>query len=449
MAEKFDLIVIGTGTAATTVARRCRAAGWHVAIVDERPYGGTCALRGCEPKKVLVAVARAVDSVRRLQGKGIDGRVSVRWPDLMRFKRSFTEPISEQKRSALADQGVATFHGHARFVGPTTLRVGDDELEARHVHIAAGAKPAGLPIAGREHLTTSDQFLELESLPSRILFLGTGYISLEFAHVARIAGANVTMLEMMDRALSDFDPWLVDLLVERTRRMDVALHLSTKVERVEAQPDGLLVRATSGQEERTFEVDMVVHGAGRVPALDGLDLDAGGVERDEEGVVVDAHMRSVSNPAVYAAGDAAKGGLPLTPVASLEAEVVADNLLDGNRRRIEYPVIPSVVFTTPPLASVGLRVEEAKSLGKRFETKQGRTSHWHSSRRAGEDFAGYTILVEEGTHEILGAHVLGPEADGIIDLFAMAMQAGLTTEQLENMMFAYPTHGSDLLSMLK
>lgn len=448
MTETFDLVVIGTGAAASPVARRCRAAGWNVAIVDRRAYGGTCALRGCEPKKVLVEVARAVDEARRLQGKGVEGRVSVQWPELMQFKRSFTEPVPEKKRSTLEKSGIATFRGQARFVEPTTLQVGDDLVKARHVHIATGAKPAELPIAGTEHMTTSDEFLELDELPRRVLFLGTGYISFELAHVARIAGANVTMLEMTDRALAGFEPEIVDLLVERTRRMDASIHLSTKVERIEQQPGGLLVRATSGGEERTFEADLVVHGGGRVPNLDDLDLEAAEVERDDEGVLVNAYMQSVSNPSVYAAGDAAKGGLPLTPVAALEADVAAANLLEGNRHQIEYPAIPSVVFTTPPLASVGLTKEEAKARGAELETKHARTSGWYSTRRAGEELGGYRILIEKGTRKILGAHLLGPEADGMINLFAMAMQADLSIEDLQRMMFAYPTIGSDLKYML-
>jgi glutathione reductase (NADPH) len=190
MTRAFDVIVIGTGSAASAVASRCRDAGWQVAIVDSRPFGGTCALRGCDPKKVLVGAAEAVDWTRRMQGRGIQAeKVQIDWPELMRFKRSFTEPIPLRREDEFAKAGIAAFHGRARFGGPTTVQVGEETLEGRHVVIAAGEGPADLGIPGAEHLTTSDQFLELNELPRRILFIGGGYIAFEFAHVAARAGS--------------------------------------------------------------------------------------------------------------------------------------------------------------------------------------------------------------------------------------------------------------------
>jgi glutathione reductase (NADPH) len=195
MRKKFDLIVIGTGTAASTVAYECRSAGWDVAVIDSRPFGGTCALRGCDPKKVLVGAAEVVDWVRRMSGRGVradDARIE--WAELMRFKRSFTGPVPQSSERSFAKAGIAAFHGRARFVGSTALQVGDDVLEGRHVVIAAGAMPRKLGIPGEQYITTSDQFLELEQLPRRIVFIGGGYISFEFAHVSARAGAEVTIL---------------------------------------------------------------------------------------------------------------------------------------------------------------------------------------------------------------------------------------------------------------
>ena len=161
MTRKFDLVVIGTGSAASAVASRCRSAGWQVAIIDSRPFGGTCALRGCDPKKVLVGAAEAVDWVRRMKGKGIRGEeLRIDWQELMRFKRSFTEPVPKNREGGFAKAGIAAFHGRARFVGPTSVQVNDDVLEGRYVVIAAGQKPADLKIHGTEHLTTSERFLD-------------------------------------------------------------------------------------------------------------------------------------------------------------------------------------------------------------------------------------------------------------------------------------------------
>src|SRR3984893_17139036 len=265
MTRKFDVIAIGTGSAASTVASRCREAGWQVAIVDSRPFGGTCALRGCDPKKVLVGAAEAVDWIRRMKGKGIRAeKLQIDWPELMRFKRSFTDPVPKRREDGFAKAGIAAFHGRARFTGPTTVQVGEEILEGRFVVIAAGMLPADLKIPGTEHLTTSDQFLELDELPRKILFVGGGFIAFEFAHVAARAGTQVTVLHRGPRPLALFDPDLVDQLVYRNRELGIDVHLGTEAVGIEKSSDRLIVRASSSGETATFETEMVVHGAGRV-----------------------------------------------------------------------------------------------------------------------------------------------------------------------------------------
>ena len=229
MTRKFDVITIGTGSAASAVASSCREAGWQVAVVDSRPFGGTCALRGCDPKKVLVGAAEAVDWARRMKGKGIQAaRLQIDWPELMRFKRSFTEPVPKRREEGFAKAGIAAFHGRARFAGPTIVQVGKETLEGRYVVIATGEAPVDLKIPGAEHLTTSDQFLELNELPRRILFIGGGYIAFEFAHVAARVGSQVTVLHSRPRPLAHFDPDLVDQLVEQTRELGIEVHLGTE-----------------------------------------------------------------------------------------------------------------------------------------------------------------------------------------------------------------------------
>ncbi len=451
MTKKFDLVAIGTGSGASAVAGTCRAAGWQVAIVDSRPFGGTCALRGCDPKKVLVGASEVVDGARRMKGKGIDGdAVQIEWPELMRFKQSFTGPVPKHREESFAKAGISAFHGRARFVGPTAIQVGDDVLEGRYVVVAAGAKPARLKIPGEDLLTTSDQFLELDTLPRRIVFVGGGYISFEFAHVAARAGAQAALLHRGPRPLVGFDPDLVDLLVERTRELGVDVQLQTVVEAIEGAPGRLTVHASTAGEKRRFEADMVVHGAGRVPEIDDLDLDAAGVEWDERrGVKVNEYLQSVSNPMVYAAGDAAaSGGLPLTPVAGDDGRVVAANLLEGNHAKPNYLGVPTVVFTIPHLASVGLQERTAREQGLRFRTNHANTSGWYSSRRVGEKYSGYKVLVEEGSDRILGAHLLGPNSDELINIFALAIRSGLPATDLKEAIYAYPTHASDVPYMV-
>ncbi len=449
MTKNFDLVAIGSGAAASTVAMKCRKAGFRVALIDSRPLGGTCALRGCDPKKVLVGATEALDSSRRLRGKGVRADVRLDWPELMRFKRSFTEPVPENRERSFTRAGIEVFHGRARFAGPRSVRVGDDVLEGRYVHIGAGARPADLPIDGREHLTTSDRFLELEELPERIAFVGGGYISFEFAHVARRAGAEVILLHRSPRPLKGFDPDLVDLLVARTRALGVEVRLDTEVQAIVRSGKKFELKARSAGKEISLTAGLVVHGAGRVPEIDDLGLDEAEVELEKGGVKVNDYLQSVSNPSVYAAGDAAATeGAPLTPVASLEARIAAANILEGNHVKAEYPPVPSVVFTLPPLASVGLNEDEARRRGLRFRTKFEETSSWYSARRIGEECSAYKVLVEEDSERILGAHLLGPHAEEVINLFAMAMQAAMKPRDIKNMIFAYPTVASDMPYMV-
>jgi glutathione reductase (NADPH) len=327
--------------------------------------------------------------------------------------------------------------------------VGGEILEARYVVVAAGQKPAHLKIPGTEHLTTSTQFLELDELPRRILFIGGGYIAFEFANVAVRIGAQVTVVHRGPRPLPLFDPDLVDLIVKRTRELGVDVRLGTEVVGVEKGPGELIVQATASGQKHTYEADMVVHAAGRVPEIDDLDMDAAGVEWTKRGVTVNEFLQSVSNPTVYAAGDAAaSGGPPLTPVASYDGIIVSANLLKGNHQKPNYLGIPTVVFTIPPLASVGLSDREAREQGLRFGVNKEMTSSWYSSRRVGETYSGFKVLVEEGTDRILGAHLLGGQAEEVRDHFASAMRAGMRAADLKHMLFAYPTHGSDVPYML-
>jgi glutathione reductase (NADPH) len=445
MAQSFDLIVIGTGSAGATIARRCRAAGRSVAIIDSRPFGGTCSQRGCDPKKVLVGATSATDQANRFHDRAIlEEAPALNWPALQQFKRSFTEPVPAATEREFTQAGIAQFHGRARFVDATTLVVADERLEAKQIVIAAGAKRAPLDIPGEERLTSSTEFLALETLPRRIVFIGGGYISFEFAHVAARAGAQVTILHRSERPLTGFDPDLVELLVSETRAQGIELRVNSPVQAITRTTNGLEVQSN----RESFAADLVVHGAGRVPEIDDLDLAAGGVERNQRGVVVNDYLQSVSNPAVYAAGDAAASGLPLTPVASLHAAIVTANLLEGNHRTPDYRGLASVVYTIPPLATVGLQEAEARKQGLRFRVNQAETGSWYSSRRLGMAHTGYKILIEEESGRILGAQLLGPNADEVINLYALAIRFGITADELKTTPLAYPTAGSDIKYML-
>ena len=445
MRTSFDLIVIGTGEAGSAVAAGCRAAGWEVAIVDSRDFGGTCGLRGCDPKKVLRGAAEVVDHRLRMENKGVTGETRIDWPALMRFKRTFTDPFPKAREDGFTRAGIVTFHGLARFTDRTSVQVGDDLLEGRHVVVATGAWPIVLGIPGEEHLTRSDQFLELDQLPRRLLFVGGGYIGFEFAHIASRAGAQVTILNRGKRPLKRFDPDLVAELAERTGGLGVDLHNNATVTGVEGTPGRFQVTASIDSRTETFDADMVVHSAGRAPELAGLELPAAGVDFDRHGIKVDEHLRSVSNPAVYAAGDAANsGGLPETPLAEYEGGLVSRNLLDENRHRVDYRGMGSVVYTIPALAGVGLTEDEARRQGLRFDVHQADTSSWYSARRVAEPASRYKVLLEQGTGRVLGAHLLGPEADEFANVFSLAIRAEVPADKLRETPFAYPTQASNM-----
>lgn len=451
MTRIFDLVVIGSGAAGSTVATRCRAAGWTVAVVDKHPFGGTCPLRGCDPKKVLVGAAAALDAARALSGKGVSPNgLTLNWPELMRFKRTFTDPVPERRKDVLHRAGIETFQDVARFTGPAQLSVGGAAVEAtRAIAIAAGAKPADLTIAGREHLLTSDDFLELPALPPSMAFVGGGYIAFEFAHIAARAGARVAILHRGERPLEQFDADLVERLVQRTRTLGIDVRLRADVRAITVVGHSYRVQFDGVGGGDAIDVDCVVHAAGRVPDLDDLQLDVARVERSRHGVRVNGFLQSVSNPKVYAAGDcAATGGPRLTPIAGYEGRVVAANLLEGPNTVVDYSAVPSVVFTIPSLARVGFTEEQARAAGFRFTSRHEDTSAWYSSRRVGETASAFKTLVEQGSGRLLGAHILGPQADETINLFGIAMRSGLTTDRLKQMLWAYPTHASDLTHMV-
>jgi glutathione reductase (NADPH) len=502
-AHTFDLIVIGTGTAASTTASECSSAGWSVAIIDSLQFGGTCALRGCDPKKVLVEAAKVIDSNQRHKNKGIIGSeaVHIKWSDLISFKRTFTDPFPKLRETGYIKAGIVPFHGHARFISPTTVKVeihkdsnnnknnknnNNTILNGRHILIATGSKPMNLNIPGSENIITSDQFLELggNSLPDRIVFVGGGYISFEFAHIAARTGSKVTIIHRGKQPLEHFDPDLVNRLVQRSRDIGIDVILQASVKSIDKSSSSSSTTINFGNENRNklvvcysslpsselskenehkidddlttsstvVEADMVVHGAGREPNIDRLNLaDAGGVQYTRQGIIVNEYLQSVSNPAVYAAGDVvANMGLPLTPVASYDGAVVATNLIKGNTLKSNYTGLPSVVFTIPPLVSVGLQEEEARDQRLRFKIKYEETSGWASSRRVGETCAAFKVLIEEDTNRILGAHILGPHAEEIINIFSLAMRVGLTTKDLNDpILYTYPTNSSDILYMLR
>ena len=450
MAKHYDLAVIGSGTAAQVASHRIASAGWKVAVIDYRRFGGTCALRGCDPKKMLLTGAQVLDDVRRVAGRGVTApEARIAWPDLMAFKRTFTGPVPEKQEQRYKERGIDTYHGMARFIGRNVLAVADAQVESRHILIATGARPVPLSFPGVEHLITNEEFMELNDLPSRIVLVGGGYIASEFSHIAARAGAKVTVLQRSSRLLPNFDPDLVEWLMASFERAGIDVRTKHSVQSVARTGSQFVVQALAPTGEREFEADLVVHAAGRIPDLDDLDLEAGHVQRDERGrLALNEFLQSVSNPAVYAAGDAAAKGPALTPVSSHDAKTVVANLLEGNRHRPNYHGVPSVAFTIPPIASVGLGEEEARARGIKYRIKSEDASGWYTARRVAERVYGFKVIIDEETDGIVGAHLVGPNVEEVINIFAFAIRHGLRAEALRSAIFAYPSGASDIGYML-
>ncbi|MBF4589496.1 MULTISPECIES: dihydrolipoyl dehydrogenase family protein [unclassified Curtobacterium] len=449
MSDVFDLLVIGAGMAGTSAANKCAAQGWRVGIVDALPYGGTCALRGCDPKKILRRGAEVIDAARLMNGTGIqENGLSVDWAALMQRKRGFTDGVPKGVEDELTGNGATTFHGHAEFTGPNTLSIDGTTHQAERFLIASGATPKPLTFPGAEHLIDSTQFLDLEELPKRIVFIGGGFISFEFAHIAARAGAQCTIVDHGPRPLREFDPDLVGLLVSRSEQAGIRILRGTRVSTVDATSTGLQIGVDSDGIAKRIDADLVVHGAGRLPNVESLRLDAAGIASGPRGVTVAGHLQSTTNTAVYAAGDAADtAGRPLTPVAVFEGKVAASNMLKGTTTAPDYIGVPTTIFTIPELNRVGLLEEEAApshDIAIRFTD----TSGWYSTYRVAETTAAAKVIIDIRTDQILGAHLLGPGYSELINTFGLAIKLGLTTRQLRSATATYPSLGSDLGSLL-
>jgi glutathione reductase (NADPH) len=449
-AGPYDLIVIGAGMAGSAAAEKCARAGWRVAIVDDLPYGGTCALRGCDPKKILRRGAEVVDAAHLLTGKGIDpAGLRIDWRALSAHMHGFTDPVPANMEAGLSRHGVDTLHGTARFTGPDRLDIDDTCHQFRYALIATGARPRPLDFPGAEHLIDSTGFLYLEQLPERILFVGGGFISFEFAHIAARAGTETVIVDHGPRPLRGFDPDLVELLIARSNDVGIDVHRNTEIVDIQPTNGGFDVTLDDHGHRTTITTDLVVHGAGRQPELARLDLDAANIAHGPRGVHVAGHLQSTTNPRIYAAGDAADTpGAPLTPVAVFEGKVAASNMLKNTSTSPDYAGIATAVFTIPELTRVGLLEAEARDAGLDLDVRFSDTSGWYSNYRIGETTAAAKILVDRASDTIVGAHMLGPEYGELINICALAIKLGLTTRQLKSMSAAYPTVGSDLGSML-
>ena len=454
MLKKYDVMIVGSGTAGQTAAYALKESGLNVAMAEhsDRP-GGTCALSGCQAKKWFYEGAETVARSRHLEKIGIVLPAVASWPQLRDAKNRFTEKVPGGTVSGLKDAGIDLFRGRARFVDRQMVAVGQQQIEADYIVLATGATPMPLPIDGIDLAIDSSAFLELDDLPRRIVFIGGGFISFEFAHFAvrlGLSDTRCTILEAGPRPLGPFDAEMVGLLADASADEGIDIHCDVAITDIQKADGGFVVSTKDGQ---PFEADLVVHGAGRAPDIESLDLDRAGIDHSAKGIKVDPNMRT-TNSKVYAIGDCA-ATIQLARVADAEAQVAADNIIarqNGTEQAatMDYSAVPAVLFTYPQYAMVGKTEQMLKDEGGQYKKSAASRLSWPTYRRLGLRSAAYKVLADHDG-QVLGAHILSDNATGLINTFSLAMKNHLSVRELyhQNVTSPYPSRESDIIYMLR
>lgn len=441
----YDTIIIGTGTSGLTAAGILAQQGKKVAVVDNSPYGGTCALRGCQAKKYFITNIHLAAETRALVGKGYETPAVTNWSQLQKFKSDFTTHVTENTQQSLTRQGIDQYKGRASFQDAKHLVLdeGRKVLEAHSYLIATGAHTVPLKLEGSVIPPGSDDFLNLKEVPQSIVFIGGGYISLEFAFIAALAGSKVTVLQKMDKFLTIFPQSLLSPVLAEAADLGIKMLTGVDVTSIQKGSDGYYVRTLAHGD---FHSAYVVSAIGRAPSIKDLHGEVIGLHTDRKGIITDKYMQT-SVEGIYAAGDCVSSPM-LAPVADMEAIAAATNILHPQSKAVDYDAVPSVVFTFPQMASVGLSVKEATKQGYTIRVKSGSGSEWMNYRRIQAKHVYYETIADEKTGKILGAHIVSPYAGDLINLFALAIKAGLTTADIKDLPWAYPTYTSDIKYMV-
>ena len=440
----YDLFVIGAGSGGTRAARVASAHGARVAVAEEYRVGGTCVIRGCVPKKLMVYGAHFAEDLRDAKKFGWDvpDDCNFDWSRLRDGVLAEVDRINGAYTATLTNAGVEIINSRAVVTGPNTVRLDDGtEKTAERILIAVGAHPAIPTCPGHEHGITSNEVFHLPAIPKRILIAGAGYIANEFAGVFHQFGAHVILMNRSKEILRGYELAIRDRLLQISLMKGLEFRFDATFEGIEKQADGCLKVSMSGHEPVT--VDMVLFATGRVPNTHGLGLESAGVELDGGAVKVDEDNRSTC-PSIYAVGDVTNR-IQLTPIAIREGQAFADNIYGKGQCRVDYDCVPSAVFSHPPLAGVGLTEAQARQ-------KLGSVKVYSSDFRpmknvlAGRDErALYKMICNGETDQIVGIHMIGPDAPEILQAAAVAVKAGLTKAQFDATVAIHPTMAEELV----
>jgi glutathione reductase (NADPH) len=442
----YDLFVIGAGSGGTRASRVAAAHGARVAVAEEYRVGGTCVIRGCVPKKLLIYGAHFAEDLRDARRFGWEvPDCHFSWPTLRDNVLADVDRLNGLYTQTLHNNGVEIFLERATVTGPNEVTLGSGrKVSAKVVLIATGAHPHVPDFPGSELGITSNEVFHLEALPKRVLIAGGGYIANEFAGIFNELGSHVTLVNRTDVILRGYDHSIRDRLLQISITKGIDFRFHAEFKSIEKTEDGAL-RVTLSKHE-PVEVDQVLFATGRVPNTKGLGLAEVGVELDDKGAVkVDADNKS-SVDSIYAVGDVTNR-VQLTPVAIREGQAFADTVFGGKPHRVDYHCIPSAVFSHPPMAGVGMTESEAKN-------KLGSVAVYQSDFRAMKNVladrherALYKMICDGITHRVVGLHMIGPDAPEILQAAAVAVKAKLTKQAFDDTIALHPSMAEELVLM--
>jgi glutathione reductase (NADPH) len=442
----FDLFVIGAGSGGVRAARVSAAYGARVAVAEEYKVGGTCVIRGCVPKKLLVYGAHFAEDLDDAAMFGWDvPQKRFDWRVLRDNVLAEVSRIEGAYTDTLTNHDVTIFHDRAELIGPNTVRLASGkEISADKILIATGARPSMPQIEGIEHAISSNEVFHLDALPKRIVIAGGGYIANEFAGIFHQFGSHVTLVNRTDVILRQYDQQIVDRLMQISIRKGIDFKFHATIEKAERRDDGSLHIGMTGCDD--IEADQLLFAVGRTPNTERLGLEAAGVDVGEKGQIkVDEDNRS-SVPSIFAVGDVTDR-IQLTPVAIREAQAFADTFFGNKPTRVDYNCVPSAVFSHPPLAGVGMTEGQARN-------KLGQVKTYTSDFRAMKNvLAGrnerslYKLVVDEATDAIVGIHMIGPDAPEILQAAAIAIKGKLKKADFDATVALHPTMAEELVLM--
>ncbi|RRQ21854.1 glutathione-disulfide reductase [Thiohalobacter thiocyanaticus] len=448
MDRHFDLIAIGAGSGGLSVAERAARYGARCAVIESGPLGGTCVNVGCVPKKVMWYGATLAHALEDAAGYGFDiTRNGFDWARLKAGRDGYVNGINTWYHTYLTDSDIAEIPGRARFIDARTLDVDGERYTADHICIAVGGYPTVPDIPGAELGITSDGFFELDTLPPRVAIAGSGYIAVELAGMLNALGSDVTLVLRREHILRDFDAMLRECLMEEMIKDGIDIISTTELAEVVRQDSGKLsLRGCNGQHLDDF--DQLIWAIGRTPATAGLNLEAAGVATDDNGFIPSDRFENTNVEGIYALGDV-NGKAALTPVAIAAARRLADRLFGGmSERHLPYENIPSVVFSHPPIGTVGLTEARAREIhGDAVTIYQTRfTAMYHALTEHKRETA--MKLVTVGAQEkVVGCHIIGMGADEMLQGFAVAVRMGARKADLDDTVALHPTSAEELVTM--